>query len=151
MIWLSAALAAPFVRTERIDLISEDPGTWALEDLPRLGYSPRSAALRWLEQVRFVAELPRFNVVLGASVASQSISYRFRITPRAKIYASAGLTTRLGLPRGVLLGAETWAGPVRLGLGLHLASDARWADPNWSQWRALPGIGIGLGRAPTVF
>lgn len=140
--------AAPFVRTERIDLLSEDPGTFLFDDLPRAAYTPRSTVLRYLEQVRFVATVPRYSLVFGASVAAQSVSYRFRVHPSAPIYGSAGVSTKLFLPRGVLLGAETWAGPIRLGLGLHVHSDATWSRPDYTRWHAQPGVGIGLGRQP---
>lgn len=142
------ALAAPFVRTERIDVLSEDPGTFVFDDLPRAAYTPRSTVLRWLEQVRFVATVPRYSLVLGASVASQSISYRFQVHPKAPVYGSAGIVTKLFLPRGLQLGAETWAGPVRLGVGLQVHSDATWARPDYTRWHAQPGIGIGIGRKP---
>lgn len=144
----TTSVAAPFVRTERIDLISEDPGTFVFEDLPRTAYTPRSTVLRWLEQVRFVATVPRYGLVFGASVASQSVSHRFRVLPDAPVYGSVGVSTKLFLPRGVLLGAETWAGPVRLGIGLHVHTDATWSRLDYTRWHAQPGIGIGLGRRP---
>ena len=148
---LAAALAAPLIRTERVDLFSEEAGSLWIDDLPRIGIAPRITAIRWLEQVRFAAEIPRLNLVLGASVGSQSVSWRQRVTPRSRIYGSVGVTTRLGLPRGLLVGIETWAGPLRLGAGVHAYADASWARPSWNKWTVRPGLGIGFGRAPRVF
>lgn len=148
---LTAALAAPVFRTERIDLFSEEAGSLWIEDLPRIGVAPRITAIRWLEQIRFAAEIPRLKLVLGASVGSQSVSWRTRFTPRSKIYGSVGVTTRLGLPRGLLVGVETWAGPVRFGAGVHAFAEASWARPTWTRWTVHPGLGIGFGRAPKVF
>ena len=145
---LALAHAAPLVRTERVDLFSEDPGSFVFHDLPRIGATPRSTAIRWVEQVRFVATMPRHGLVFGASIAAQSVSYRFRLHPSAPVYASAGISTRLFLPRGLLLGAETWAGPVRLGLGLLVHTDATWKRLDYTHWTAQPGIGIGIGRKP---
>lgn len=136
------------IRLERIDLISEDPGTWLIDEIPRSTVAPRSAALRWMEQIRFGVVIPDASLVVGVSVASQSIAFRRPLLKRAPVYAQAGISTSLGLPRGGLVGVEAWTGPVRFGLGVHAMSQARWARPRWDQWRVVPGVGIGFGQSP---
>ncbi len=143
-----AAENRPLILAERIDLFAEDGGSWWFDELPRAGASPRAAAIRWLEQVRFVAAVPRVSVVLGASLSSQSIAVRRPISRQTPLYVSAGMTTSLGLPRGALVGAEWWHGSLRVGLGVHAYSGATWSRPVWDGWRVLPAVGIGLGRSP---
>lgn len=154
MIWASLALAIvpdrppPRVYLERVDLVSEDPGLWLIDEAPRSGISPRVTALRWLEQVRFGVAIPEASLVVGLSVESQSVMVRRPLLKRAPVYAQVGVGSALGLPRGGLVGIEAWTGPVRFGLGVHAMSDARWARPRWDRWRVVPGVGIGLGRSP---
>lgn len=152
---LSLALASPdrdaLAHLERIDLVSEDPGSWLVDEVPRVGVAPRATAMRWLEQVKVSGAIPRASLVIGASLASQSVAVRRPLTHRAPVYGQVGVTSALGLPRGVLAGAEVWRGPVRLGLGLHLVSRATWDRPVWDSWRVLPGVGIGIGRSPSPF
>jgi hypothetical protein len=148
--WAAPDRAAP-VHFERVDILSEDPGTWLVDDAPRVALSPRLTALRWLEQVKVSAAIPRASLVIGVSASSQSLSLRRPLSHRVPLYGSVGLTTALGLPRGGLLGAEYWRGPVRIGVGLHAHAGATWARPVWDSWRILPGVGIGLGRSPSPF
>jgi hypothetical protein len=152
---LGLALAAPdrdaFAHLERVDLVSEDPGRWLVDDMPRLAVAPRASLLRWVEQVKLSVAVPRASLVVGASLSSQSISIRRPLTHRAPVFGQVGVTTALGLPRGALVGAEIWRGPVRLGAALQVHAAATWARPVWDSWRVLPGIGIGIGRAPSPF
>ena len=140
----------PLVLTERVDLFSEEGASWWVDELPRAGASPRAAAIRWLEQIRFVAAVPRASVVLGASLSSQSIAVRRPISRQTPLYLQAGVTTSLGLPRGALVGAEWWHGALRVGVGVHTSSGATWARPVWDGWRVLPAVGIGFGRSPVA-
>ncbi|MEZ4322964.1 MAG: hypothetical protein R3F61_36195 [Myxococcota bacterium] len=152
---LGVALAAPdraaAVHFERVDLVSEDPGRWLVDEVPRTLVSPRGTALRWVEQVKVAFAVPRASLVVGASVTSQSVAVRRPLTHRAPVYGQVGVTTALGLPRGVLVGLEAWRGPVRLGIGVHAHANATWARPVYDTWRVLPGVGIGIGRSPSPF
>jgi hypothetical protein len=140
----------PLLITERVDLFAEDGASWWVDELPRAGASPRAAAIRWLEQVRFVAAVPRASVVLGASLSSQSIVVRRPVSRDTPLYLQGGVTTALGLPRGALVGAEWWHGAMRIGVGVHAYSGATWRRPVYDGWRVLPAVGIGVGRSPVA-
>lgn len=144
---LAAALAAPVARFERVDLFAEDAPWWT-DDLPRMGVTPRFTALRWAQQVRAAVALPRASLVLGVSAGRQSIALRRPLTRRAPVFASAGLTSSLGLPTGACASVEGWTGPVRVALGLGVESGASWARPVWDGWRPVVGLGLGVGRRP---
>lgn len=146
----AAALAAP-IRLDRVDLLSEAPATWLSDEAPRLRHTTTVPVIRWVEQVTVAVGLPE-GVEVDLSLAAQSLRLE-RPLPWADLAVGGGVTTRLGLPTGALLGASWRPGPVRLGLSAVLLSDASWARPEWSRWRLLPGVGIGIGpdrrpRAP---
>ena len=145
-----AASPAPVV-FDRIDLLSEDPGRWLLDEAPRTAALPGPTGVRWARQVKLSVSIPRASLVLGASLSSQSVSVRRPLTRRAPIYAHGGVTLALGLPRGALVGVEAWRGPVRFGLGLNVLSSATWARPVYDSWGLVPGIGVGIGKAPAPF
>lgn len=144
---IAEALATPVARFERVDLFAEDAPWWT-DDLPRVAVTPRFTALRWAEQVRAVVALPRASLVLGVAAGRQSVAVRRPLTRRAPVYASAGLSSSLGLPTGATGAVEAWGGPVRVALGLGVDSGASWARPVWDGWRPVVGLGVGIGRTP---
>jgi len=142
--WLSVALAAP-VGLDRVDVLSEDPGTFLDEHIARLGPSPTVTGIRFAEQLKVVVRSPVRHLNVGLSVASQSLVWE---PPLAwGVGLTAGVQTRMALPRGGIAGVHWRHGPLRLGLSANLLSGATWARPDWSQWRVLPGVGVGLGPA----
>ncbi len=136
------------VRVERVDVLSEDPGLWLHQELPRLGADALTPTVRFLTQVKVVWSTPVQGLGFGVSVGSQSVVYEYPLLPRANLALSAGVQTRLLLPRGALLGVAWRAGPVRLGLSLSVFSEATWSRVDYSFWTVLPTLGLGFGRSP---
>jgi hypothetical protein len=136
------------VRWERVDVLSEDPGLWLHQEAPRLAGEPATAGVRWLSQVKGVWSTPWRGLSFGVSLGSQSLVYEHPLVPRARLSLSAGLQTRLLLPRGALLGLAWRVGPVRVGLSLSLFTYATWSRPRYRYWSALPTLGLGFGRSP---
>ncbi|MBN1209365.1 MAG: hypothetical protein JXB05_31225 [Myxococcaceae bacterium] len=136
------------VRWERVDVLSEDPGLWLHQELPRLGVDALTPTVRFLTQVKGVWSTPVRGLDFGVSLGSQSLVYEYPLLPRANLALSLGLQTRLLLPRGALVGVAWRAGPVRLGLGLSVFSEATWSRVDYSYWTALPTLGLGFGRSP---
>jgi len=140
---LHTAHAEPF-RLDRIDVLSEDPGTFLGEVGPGLPRSVTITGIRFVEQVKPVIATPVDGLLVGVSLATQSVYYE------RPVYKGLGLTTgiqtRMLLPRGALLGGHVRAGRFRLGMSANLLSGATWARPDWTTWRVLPGVGIGIGR-----
>lgn len=134
------------VRLERVDVLSEDPGSWLYEEAARLRVDPLTPTVRFLTQVKWVWSTPVRGLDFGVSVGSQSLVYELPLVPRANLSLSVGLQTRLLLPRGGLVGLAWRAGPVRLGLGLSVFSEATWSRVDYSHWAALPTVGLGFGR-----
>jgi hypothetical protein len=134
------------VRLERVDVLSEDPGLWLHQEVPRLKVDPLTPAVRFLTQVKLVWSTPVRGLGFGVSLQSQSLVYEHPLVPEANLSLSVGLQTRLLLPRGALVGLAWRAGPVRLGLGLSLFSEATWSRVEYSQWTVLPTVGLGFGR-----
>lgn len=140
------ALAAP-VGLDRVDLVSEDNPTWLVDDLPRVGDTPRATAVRFVEQVEPVWFTPIDGLTVGTSVRTQSLQWERPASPALGVYGSMALLTRLGLPSGARIGAALRRGPVRIGASLTLLSSASWSRPDWSVWRPLPALGVGVGRS----
>jgi len=136
------------VRFDRVDLVSEDPGTWVNYDVPLAATYALPATVRFVEQIKPVVALPWQGWYAGASLASQSLAYERPLLPQANLYWSAGLHTRLLLPRGIHGGLAWRQGMVRLAMGVSVTSESSWARPSWRQWFVLPTIGIGVGPAP---
>ncbi len=133
------------IRFDRVDLVSEDPGTWVNYDLPLAPVYALPAGIRFVEQIKPVFTLPWEGWYVGASLASQSVAYERSLLPSANLFWSAGLHTRLLLPRGVHGGLAWRWGVMRLALGVSVTSEATWARPSWRQWSVLPTVGIGVG------
>lgn len=147
--WVGLALARP-IGLDRVDVLSEDPGSFLDEHVARFGASPTVTSIRFAEQLKVVVRLPWEGVLLGVSAATQSLYVEGRVA--GPVGLTGGLQTRLGLPRGGLVGVHLRQGPVRIGLSANVLSTATWARPDLSGWRVLPGLGIGFGpsrqRAP---
>jgi hypothetical protein len=136
------------VSLERLDLLSEDPGQWLHQELPRLGADALTPTVRFLTQMKVVWSTPVRGLGFGVSVGSQSLVYEYPLLPRANLALSVGMQTRLLLPRGALLGVAWRTGPLRLGLSLSVFSEATWSRVDYSYWTVLPTLGLGIGRGP---
>jgi hypothetical protein len=144
---LSAPSEAAELRFQRVDLISEVPGSFLNHDLPMAGLNPVTTGLRWVEQIQVVVDLPVEGLSTGVSIGAQSLFYERALVPSAGLSWGVGLQTDLLLPKGALVDASWRWKRLRLGLGFTATSSATWAHPNWSAWQVLPTAGIGLGRA----
>ncbi len=133
---------------DRVDVLSEDPGTWLHYDLPYAAIFPASPALRFATQVKVVWRTPLRGLLLGTSLRSISAVIEAPILLREAhgLYWTAGLQSRLLCPSGLMAGLAWRWGPLRLGAGLSLLSSASWSHLRWSHWVALPTVGIGVGR-----
>ncbi len=144
---LAAALAAMPVDFDRVDVISEDPGLWLNYDLPSARAYPLAPTLRFVEQVKPVLKIvPVEGLYAGISMQSQSISYERAFLPQYGLAWSAGVQTRLLLPTGVFGGLAWRVWRMRFGLGVSAFSSASWVRPDWTSWRVLPTLGVGIGR-----
>jgi hypothetical protein len=139
---LATAHAEPF-RLDRVDVLSEDPGTF-LGEGPGLPRTASVTGIRFVSQVKPVIATPAEGLLVGISLATQSVYYERPIWKG--IGLTTGVQTRMLLPRGALLGGHVRAGRLRLGVSANLLSGATWARPDWTTWRVLPGVGIGIGR-----
>ncbi|EPX62568.1 hypothetical protein D187_008756 [Cystobacter fuscus DSM 2262] len=141
-------LAAAPVRLDRVDLLSEDEGTFLNYDMPLFSaYAPITGG-RFLEQVKVVLALPVSGLYAGASIASQSISYEgplLRSQDGRGLFWVGSVHTRLLMPYGAHAGVAWRFGLFRLGVGASLSTEATWVRPEWNQWRVLPVLAVGLG------
>ena len=154
---LALALAAPSadaakLRFQRVDFISEVPGTFVNYDIPMAAMNPVTTGLRWVEQIQVVVDLPVDGLSTGVSLGAQSLFYERPLHEAAGLSWGLGLQTDLLLPKGALADVSWRWKRIRLGLGGCVTSGASWANPNWSAWQLLPTVGVGVGRsyAPTV-
>jgi hypothetical protein len=147
MVALAGALTGQ-VRLERVDVISEDPGLWLSNEAPRLLVDPVTPAIRFVMQVKPVWSTPVRGLSFGVSIASQSLVYEYPLLESARLSLSVGLQTRLLLPRGALVGLAWRVGPVRIGAGLSVFSEASWANISYRTWTVLPTLGLGFSFGP---
>ena len=147
---LGAALAASPVRLDRVDLLSEDPGTFLNYELVGAGTYPTKPVVRFVTQVKPVLEAPAWEGwTLGISLTSQSVVYERPLSVE-DLYWTAGVQSALFLPRGALLGVAYRPGRWRIGLSCSAFSAATWARPaGYGQWTVLPALGIGVGAKPS--
>jgi hypothetical protein len=145
----SLALAAAPVRFDRVDVLSEDGGTFLNYDLPLSSvYYSSQVGARFLEQVKAVITLPVTGLYAGASVASQSLAYEgmlWRTWDGRGLVWTTSLHTRLLLPYGAHVGVAWRFGYVRLGAGASVSTQATWTHREWNQWRVLPVLALGFG------
>ena len=141
-----AALAAPGWRLDRVELLADETGRWLDEELPLAPWRPGVAAARLAEQLTLTAATPAADLRLGLALAHQSASWEPALGGGWS--AVAGVQGRLLLPAGVFGGLAWTRGPVRLGLGLALASEASWARPRWDGWALRPTVSAAWVRRP---
>lgn len=146
LVAVAAAFAAPF-GLDRIDLVSEDNPTWLVDDLPRLGHTPRFTLVRFAQQVEPVWFTPIEGLTVGTSLRTQSLQWERPAWPAIGLHGSMAVLTQLGLPSGGRIGVAFRRGPFRVGGSLALLSSATWSRTDWSVWRAMPALGLGVGRS----
>lgn len=142
-----AVSTGPSLAFDRVDLISEDPGTWLNDDLPMVKVNGIATALRFVTQIKTVIQLPVENLYLGLSLQSQSLAYEAPLVKGGAFFWSVALQTRYLMPTGAFAGLAWRCSRIRLAAGVSAASSASWARPNWSHWSVVPTLGIGVGRA----
>lgn len=142
------ALTAAPLRLDRVDILSEDAGTFLHYDLPLArAYFP-TTGVRFLEQVKVVFALPVTGLYAGASIASQGVSYEgmlWRTQEGRGLVWNASVHTRLLMPYGAHAGLAWRFGIMRVGAGASVSTEATWARPSWTQWRVLPVLAVGIG------
>jgi hypothetical protein len=149
MIGVSLAAAVPPEWTpglDRVEILSEDPGTWLHHELPLAHHRPATASLRLIEQVQPVWRTPWEGVTVGTSLAIQTVQLERPLGTRHRLSWSAGVQTKLLCPRGLVGGLHWELGRLHLVGGVSLSSMATWQNPHWSQWSLLPTAGIGISR-----
>lgn len=132
---------------DRVDILSEDTGTFLHYEVPMASARADITAVRFLEQVKPVFTTPVKGLYLGASISSQSVVYEYPLLPRYGLFATGGIQTRLLLPRGALAGVAWRWSWFRVGVSVSALSQASWMRPNWTHWDFLPTLGIGVGQA----
>jgi len=132
---------------DRVDLLSEDPGTWLHYEMPMMGTYPTAPALRFVEQVKVVFGLPVKGLYAGVAIGSQSLVYEYPLLADKGVFLTGGLQTRLLFPRGVLLGLAWRVGMFRFGASLSAITGGTWQRPGDTALLLLPTVGVGIGRA----
>ncbi len=150
--WLSlltgTALALP-VGFDRVDVVSQAPGTWLHDEVALFGVYATGPALRFAEQLTLVWTLPVEGLTLQTSLATQSLDYEGALGRRGDWsgWWHFGVQTRLLVPSGYHFGlAARWRW-LRVGAGLSVFSGAGWGNLRWDGWRILPTVGLGVGRS----
>ncbi|MFH1467785.1 MAG: hypothetical protein ABIO70_25590 [Pseudomonadota bacterium] len=144
-------LAAPAahaqkIRFQRVDLISEAPGWWLNYDLPMADVNLQTTAIRWVEQLNVVLDMPLEGLSTGISIGAQTLWYERPLLADGDLSWGLGVQTRLLLPSGLNADLSWRWRRLRVGAGVSLASSATWARPDWTAWDAVPTLGIGVGR-----
>jgi hypothetical protein len=129
---------------DRVDLVSEEIGTFLNYDVLELPVYPLKPALRFVEQVKVVFRLPWQGLYAGASIESQSLTYEHPVGPKG-LFLAGGLVTRLLFPRGVIAGAAYRVGLFRVGLSLSAFTSGSWSAPGSFQLTFFPSLGLGIG------
>ncbi len=130
----------------RVELLSEDPGTWIHHELPLAHLRPATASVRLLEQVQPVWHTPWEGVTIGTSLAIQTVQLERPLKGHEQLSWSAGVQTKLLCPRGLVGGLHWTRGRLHLIGGISLSSMATWQNPHWTEWSLLPTAGIGISR-----
>lgn len=139
--WASIALAGD-IGLDRVEVVSDTPGTFVLDELPMLRARPGVTGLRALAQIEPVVKFP-YGLTVGASLGNISVG----VESPTESHGLGGLVavpTRLGLPTGVVVAGCWRSGPVWLDVGLAAQSGATWAAPEWQDLRVRPVLGLGL-------
>ncbi len=143
---LVVSLESP-IGFDRVDIVSEDTGTWLNYELPMATVTPATSVVRFVEQVKPVWTTPVPGLTIGTSNASQSVGYERALLERYGLSWSVGLHTKLLLPRGVFAGVAWRWWRLRVAVGASLTSSASWARLDWTNWTLVPTLGLGIGRA----
>ncbi|MEQ1502481.1 MAG: hypothetical protein ABMB14_09625 [Myxococcota bacterium] len=144
--WWVALAGAAEVHLDRVDLLSELPGTWLHDEAPKLPFAPGVAAVRFATQITPVVSIGAAEV--GLSVAAQSVGVRAALDPDHRWWLTTSVVTRAFLPLGGAVGVSVRPGPVRIGVSAVAIAGATWIRPTWTRWTVWPTIGIGIGRDP---
>ncbi len=143
---VGAAMAGP-VSLDRVDLLSENPGTWIHYEALTFGTYSTRPILRFVTQVQPVWDTPWEGVRVGVSIASQAVTYEAPLVEDKGLYWSGGVQTVLLMPRGFTGGLAWRWKALRVGAGVSAVSAATWVRPGgWAQWTVLPTVGVGLVR-----
>lgn len=150
MLTTLAAGPTAVVQFDRVDLISEDPGTFVNYELAGAPTYPTKAAIRFVTQIKPVVAIPRVpGLTVGVSLSSQSVVYERPFLVEG-LHWTAGVQTALLMPRGALGGVAYRTGRWRFGVSASAISGSTWARPSYGQWTVLPTVGVGVGRKPQV-
>lgn len=138
---LMQAVAGAGAHLDRIEVVSDDPGTFLSDELPMMRARPGATGLRALAQVQPVIGVGRF-VTVGVSLTA--------LTPAVELSddqtgfgAILAVPTRLGLPTGALIAGSWRQGPLWLDVGLRAHNGASWLVPSGGDLRVGPTIGLG--------
>ncbi len=147
---LMHAVAGTGPHLDRIEVVSDDPGTFVYDELPMLRARPGATGLRALAQVQPVIGVGRF-VTVGVSLTA--------LTPAVELSddqtgfgAVLAMPTRLGLPTGAIIAGSWRQGPLWLDVGLRAHTGASWLVPAGGDLRVGPTIGLGwvpAGQRPS--
>jgi hypothetical protein len=146
---VATALGAP-LQLDRVDLLSEAPGTFLRDEAPRLGALPGPVAVQWLSQVSVVASAGPVDV--SASFDAQTVSLVRRasipVGSRGEVPLSGevGVVARGLLPVGVRMGIGWRPNALRFGVSVVALTDATWRSPAWRHLTLVPSLGVGVGR-----
>lgn len=128
---------------DRVDILSEAPGTFLNWDLPMFGVEWQVKTLRFLQQVTVVYRLPWEGFHMNLSIATQSLTYEHRIA--GGLFVTGGVQTRLLFPSGANLGVAYRVGVLRVGLSASMTTGGSWSGPAMFVPQFLPALGIGIG------
>lgn len=128
---------------DRVDILSEAPGTFLHYDVPVFGTDPTVKAVRFLEQVTVFLKMPVRGLSVGLSLGTQSLWYEHRLT--GGLYGTAALQTRLLFPTGANVGLAYRMGILRIGASVSMTTSGSWAAPSVFVPALLPVLGIGIG------
>jgi hypothetical protein len=135
----------PSFRFDRVDLISEEPGTWLHYDVPLVGAYPLATLLRFVEQVKPVFQLPVKGLYVGTSISTQSLVYEGALMEQMGLSWTVGLQTRLLFPTGLHAGVAWRFSRLRVGLSLSAFTNGGWGRPDGFTVQFLPTLGVGIG------
>lgn len=141
-LWMMAVAVASAATLDRVELLSDDPGTFAFDELPMLAARPGATGLRFIAQVQPVLRFDS-GVTVGASVSSLTVGWETRPDEKG-LGGLVAVPTRLGLPAGLVLAGSWRWGPVWVDVGMRATSGATWVRPGWSDTRIGPTIGLGF-------
>ena len=84
----------------RVEILSDDPGTWIHYELPLAHLRPSTAALRLVEQIQPVWRAPWTGITIGTSVAIQTVQLERAVGSREDLSWKKWAKARLIVERG---------------------------------------------------